>query len=197
VASFDSQNFSKVNWPWPFKAQVSYSVRANVFSSSVHLQNNADTTMPAGLGWHPYFNRYISKQNESVNLCMDVKGAYPDSNNNRIPSGPPQPLLNHQDFSKEKPLSPHNFLDTCFYGYNGKGYISWPDSGVKIHYTCSPQCSHLVIYNPSNKPFFAVEPITNANNGVNLYSQGESHSGIVALQPGKCLDVSFVMNFEL
>jgi aldose 1-epimerase len=193
---FDSTSFPDMNWPWPFTAEVEYRLEGDILSSRLLLQNRSDSAMPAGLGWHPYFNRKITRKGEPVILCLKVGAVYPDANNNRIPSGPPQPLTPQQDFSESKPLDPDYSLDTCFQGYDGNGWIAWPESGVKVSFNCSPVCTHLVMYNPSGKPYFAVEPVTNANNGVNIYSRGEPGSGIVVLKPGESLRAEFDLRVE-
>jgi aldose 1-epimerase len=99
--------------------------------------------------------------------------------------------LAEQDFSTERTLDPDYFLDSCFQGYDGDGYILWPESRVKLSFACSPQCTHLVIYNPLQSPVFAVEPVTNANNGANLHARGWPGSGIMLLSPGECLEAQF------
>ena len=194
---FSAAAYPDINWPWPFEARVDYQLRENVFASRLVLWNRGDTAMPAGMGWHPYFNRVLGQANEVVRLCVKVKAAYPDANGNRIPSGPAGKLTPEQDFSTEKPLAPDNFLDTCFQGYDGHGYIVWPESGIRVSYQCTPECTHLVIYNPLHQPYFAVEPVTNANNGVNLFSRGETHSGIVSLPPGKSFEAGFEQRVDI
>ena len=170
--------------------------------------------MPAGFGWHPFYRRGLTRDGETVRLQMKVQAAYPDAHGNRIPSGPAEPVSPAQDFSLEKPLLPDHFLDTCFRGYDGRGHIAWPESGIKLSFRCSPVCSHLVIYNPTGQPYFAVEPVTNANNGVNLPARrGERHrrpegsrrpgrrivgpdSGVVRLLPGQSLEATFEQQVE-
>jgi aldose 1-epimerase len=193
---FRSADHEAVNWPWPFEAKVEYSLRDNVFSSRLALWNRGETAMPAGFGWHPYFSRKLMREGEEVRLCFKVAGVYPDANDNRIPSGPAQPLTPTQDFSMEKTLDPDRFFDHCFQGYNGKGYIAWPESRVKLSFDCSPVCQHLVVYNPPF-PIFAVEPVTNANNGVNLYAAGWPNSGVVVLEPGKHLTAQFDLRVDI
>ena len=193
---FSSASSAAVNWPWPFEVQVEYHLLANALASRLVLWNRGQSAMPAGMGWHPYYNRALSRPGELVQLCMKVQRAYPDANGNRIPSGPAEPLTAAQDFSAGKPLAPEHFLDTCFQGYDGQGYIAWPESGLKLNYQCTRECTHLVVYNP-RLPYFAVEPVTNANNGVNLYSQGEPQSGIVSLAPGSSLEAGFVQQVEV
>ncbi len=191
--TFDSRTYADANWPWPFTATLQYSIREDTLFSRLTVTNEGDSPMPAGLGWHPYYNRTLSRAGEPVLLHFRAPLVYPDANDNRIPSGPVQPLAPNQDFSTERELTPANFIDACFYGYEGNGAITWPESNVKLTYTCSPHCHHLIIFNPA-KPYFAVEPVTNANNGVNLYAQGDPTSGIQVLAPGETLEATFAVS---
>jgi aldose 1-epimerase len=193
---FSSAEYKDINWPWHFEARVRYHIGDTIFTSQVTLRNRSNASMPAGFGWHPYFNRSITRDYEPVYLRVKVAAAYPDAFGNRIPSGPPEQLTDDQDFTAEKILSRDVFLDTCFQGYDGNGTITWPDSRLRLTYDCSQECSHLIIFNPSY-PYFAVEPVTNANNGVNLYSKGWPDSGIVSLAPGENLTARFSMKIEL
>jgi aldose 1-epimerase len=201
TCTFDSTQHGNVNWPWPFEAQAEYSLEDNVFSSRLALWNRGETAMPAGFGWHPYFNRKLTLEpeetlgQEDVRLRFKVAGVYPDANDNRIPSGPAQPLPAEQDYSVEKALDPDRFWDACFQGYDGNGHIAWPESGIVLSFACSPECQHLIVYNPPF-PVFAVEPVTNANNGVNLYAAGWPNSGVVSLTPGECLGARFDMRVD-
>jgi aldose 1-epimerase len=193
---FDTAEHKRINWPWPFFARAECSLEGRTFTSRFALRNGGESSMPAGFGWHPYFSRTLTAPREPVHLCFRVEAAYPDGNDNRIPSGPPEPLAPLQDFSAEKALAPDNFLDTCCRGYDGGGYIAWPHSGVRLRFACSPACSHLVLYNPAGKPYFAVEPVTNANDGVNLLARGDAGCGTTVLEPGESLGASFSLHLE-
>ncbi len=195
VCWFRSRTFDNINWPWALDCRAEYAVSGNRFSSRLTLWNRADTPMPAGMGWHPYFSRQLGKPEEPVHLCFKTETVYPDADDSRIPSGPPGKVSEDQDFSKEKPLDPETFLDACFFDYDGNGTIFWPESGLRVSFDCSPECSHLIMYNPP-KPYFAVEPVTNANNGVNLMAQGEPTSGIAVLEPGEYLSARFSLRVE-
>jgi len=193
--SFDSRTFADSNWPWPFTATVDYALEGQTLFSRLTVTNRGESPMPAGLGWHPYYNRTVTRAGEPLLLHFQVQSVYPDAHDNRIPSGPAQPLAPNQDFATQRELTPDNFIDACFYGYAGNGSITWPESDVKLTYTCSPNCTHLILYNPA-KPYFAVEPVTNANNGVNLYAQDDPTSGIHVLAPGETLEATFTVHIE-
>jgi aldose 1-epimerase len=193
--SFDFRKFQVINWPWHFSATVEYTLLDNILHSKIILKNESDSNMPAGVGWHPFFSRALTCEGEPVYLCMQVENEYPDANGNRIPSGPPQPLAANHDFSKEKELLKDDFFDTCFTGYNGNGTITWPESKVRLHFKCSLNCKHLVMFNP-NMPYFCIEPVTNATNGFNLLAQGDKDSGIVVLAPQEKLTAEFNIIIE-
>ena len=67
---------------------------------------------------------------------------------------------------------------------------------MRLRFACSNVCSHLILYNPVQKPYFAVEPVTNANDGVNLYARGDQTSGIAVLEPGQSHDAKFSLRVE-
>ena len=194
VCTFESSDYEDVNWPWPFAARVVYALDELTFASQITLWNRGETPMPAGFGWHPYFSRSLTRAGEPVLLQVRLSHVYPDANGNRIPSGPAQPLSAAQDFSAVKALTPDLALDACFYGYDGKGSLAWPESGVTVDFDCSSACSHFILYNPP-KPYFAAEPVTNANNGVNLLAAGDETSGVVVLAPGE--ELSAYMNLTV
>ena len=191
VCTFDSADCENVNWPWAFAVRAEYELDGPALRQSLVLENRADRPMPAGCGWHPFFNRAPTTADTAVHLEFQVRAAYPDGYGNRIPSGPAEPLADHQDFRVAKPLAPDNFLDTCFHGYDGGGHIAWPASGIRLRFACSAASTHLILYNPPGKPYFAIEPVTNANDGVNLYAHGDQTSGIAVLEPGQGLEASF------
>ena len=196
VCSFNSTDFDDINWPWPFSTEVDYSLSGNTFTSKITLKNNGNTPMPAGFGWHPYYNRSLTEENEPVFVQFKTAGVYPDINNNCIPSGSPQKAVGKLDFSKEKQLDPKVHIDNCYQGYDGKGYITWPNSGVKASYDCSSECSHVIFYNPDARTF-AFEPATNANNGVNHFEDKNFKCGAVSLNSGEVLSASFSIKVDI
>jgi len=89
------------------------------------------------------------------------------------------------DFSVARDLKPDQRIDHCLAGFASPATIAWPDAGITVQMHASNNCSHLVLFNP-DAPFFAVEPVTNANDGVNLTTRGID-AGIVILPAGQTL----------
>ncbi len=61
--------------------------------------------------------------------------------------------------------------------------IVYPD--VAISLLADPLFEQVMLYAPEGKPFFAVEPQTNANDGFNLYDRGVAGNGVFVLEPGE------------
>lgn len=191
--SFDSRDFDDFNWPWDFTLDADYELFENRFLSRLSLTNVAASAMPAGLGWHPYFNRRLTEADCELRLQARVDSVYPDAHDNRIPSGPVRPLDHREDFSVERAVPEDELIDACFYGYRGGAGLHWPGTGLRLLFESSDLCKHLVLYTPPGKPWIALEPVSNANNGVNLLAAGDRTSGMVALPPGDSLTATLVM----
>ena len=176
---FRSADHGGLSWPWAFDVEVEYALRGSCFSSVLRLTNRADSPMPAGFGFHPYFVR-----DEPVRVRFGVRGIFPDVHGTRIPSGPAEIPDAERDFSVERALPAASFMDFCAHGWDGRAGIAWPDRGLRIGIEASPELGHLVFYNPP-KPYFALEPVSNANDGVNLLARGDPNSGVRVLMPGE------------
>ncbi len=193
--SFDSRAFRDVHFPFPFLAEVAYRLENGVFSNTLRVVNAGPTRMPAGLGFHPYFNRALGGAHEEVELELAVRGVYPGSPElPALPIGPPVALKPEQDFSKLRPLDV--VLDDCFAGWDGHAEIRWPESRVRLVMEASAHLRHVIVYSPEGEPFFAVEPVSHANDGFNLLAAGQSGTGVVVLAAGESLEASFSLRVE-
>ncbi|HBZ69728.1 MAG TPA: aldose 1-epimerase [Deltaproteobacteria bacterium] len=193
--TFDSRAFGDVHFPFPFAAEVSYRLQDGVFTNALRVVNVGEARMPAGLGFHPYFNRALGPASEEVLLELAVRGVYPDSPERpALPIGPPVGLRPGQDFSKLRPLDVA--LDHCFAGWDGHAEIRWPESRVRVVMEASARLRHVIVYSPPAQPFFAVEPVSHANDGFNLFASGQPGTGVVVLAAGESLEGSFSLSVE-
>ena len=192
---FSSQQTKGFNWPWNLESTVEYRLAGRSLSQKVRIVNRDNAPMPAGGGFHPYFCRSLTRPGEPVRVKMAFQGLYPDAQGTRIPSGPAGPVPPELDFSGGRDLPPDQAFDICTTGYDGLGEILWPETGLGLSFHCSPELSHLVLYNPIDQPYFAVEPVANANDGVNLLARGDPTSGMHRLLPGE--EILFSFRLEL
>jgi aldose 1-epimerase len=193
--AFDSRAFSDIHFPFPFTAEASYRVERGVFTGELRIVNAGADHMPAGLGFHPYFNRLLGDAKEEVLLELTVGGVYPGSPElPALPIGPPVRLQPEHDFSKLRPLDVA--LDHCFSGWDGRAELRWPESRVRIVMEASAQLRHVILFSPKGEPFFAVEPVSHANDGFNLFASGQPGTGVVVLAAGESLEGSFSLAIE-
>ena len=193
VFEFDSKNFEDINFPFPFSAKMLYAIEGYTLSSHIAITNTGSGNMPSGCGFHPYFNRRLPGSTGEVELELAVRGVYPGET--PLPTGPPVPLQPEQDFRVQRPLTIG--LDHCFAGWSRYGVIDWPGSGIKVRIQADPGMDHVILYSPKGESFFALEPVTHANDGFNLLANGDRNCGVVVLQPGKTFETGFSITIEI
>ncbi|MFM8282904.1 MAG: aldose 1-epimerase [Planctomycetaceae bacterium] len=190
VMRFDSASCADFNWPWPITATVEIRLDGDALVQSLTVANRGTTPMPAGFGWHPYYRKWLSRDGEPVELSFSATGVHPDADADGLPDGPVAPLPADLDFAMPRLLGDRR-LDTCFAGFGGQATIAWPESGVRLRYECSPNVTHLVCFTPADRPVMAIEPVANANDGVNLLAAGGRDHGVLVVEPGATLEATF------
>lgn len=192
TCAINSADHQQVNWPWPIEATVEQSVDGTELRSHLTLWNRGDSPMPAGMGWHPYFLRQVNGSEPT--LTLPVTAAFPDHNGDCLPDGAVTPLPPELDFRQARTLDGDQFIDACLSGLNGTCIIDWRNAGIRLLMQASEICRYLILYNP-NQPYFAVEPVTNANDAFNLASQGIA-SGTQVVEPGGSLSASLSLQVQ-
>lgn len=183
---FESRTFSDINFPFPFNANLGYEIDGNGFRAELEVENAGTERMPAGMGHHPYYSRTLTDPSEQV----EVQATYTREYAGTVPTTPAGPLSPAHDFSKSRTIGDAD-IDCCFAGWDGKAVITWPGSGVRAEIDCEPPLRHVILFTPPGKPFFALEPVSNANNGFNLFAAGDADSGVRVLEPGQTMAASF------
>ena len=181
---FDSRHFADINFPFPFTCSIEYRLDGPAFASVLTLTNTGTESMPAGLGFHPYFQRALTA-GEDVQLQFSARGVYRDL----VPSESAGPLGAGQDFSRGRTLGAQAF-DHCFAGWDGRARLHWPRSGVTVQVECDEPLGHLILYAPPAQPYFALEPVSHATNGFNLLPAGVPDTGVQILEPGQSIAAS-------
>jgi aldose 1-epimerase len=186
TCALDSRDWPDFNFPFPLTIEICYELAGNAFDTTLKLTNAGDAPMPAGFGFHPYFNRAFGDHGADVaQLQLAVAGVYPP-----MPGGPMLPVPPEQDFTRLTPIGAR-VIDHCFGGWDGRATIAYPGAGVQLEFECEPALGHVILYSPAGKSFFAVEPVTHANNGFNLFADGQPGTGIQVIEPGQTLSGRF------
>jgi aldose 1-epimerase len=106
----------------------------------------------------------------------------------------PRQLLSAENFSTLRELDVN--LDACFAGWDGVAEMVWPESKVSVDLHASSQMSHLVLFSPPGKPFFALEPQSQMTDGFNFLARGESGTGVTIVPPAGELSVWFSLTVK-
>ena len=191
---FRSQDFTDINYPFPFSITQSFGVSNSALLVQCSLKNEGKTSMPAGCGYHPYFNRALEGADENVLLRFNTAGIYPSTEEVPLPTGMPHPLKPAVNFSALRELDVT--LDACFAGWDGEAEMVWPERKVSLTMHASSNMSRLVLFSPPGRPFFALEPQSQMTDGFNFLAHGETDTGVTVLPPGGELSVWFSLTVK-
>lgn len=152
-------------WPFAFEATQFVSLDEQGLSLRLSVTNRADEPAPMGLGWHPYFPKRSRSR-----LHAEVSGRW-DTDDTRLP------VRHVPQHSIDADIA-HLDYDHCFTGWQGTAKLR--DEHFSLRLTSS--LTHLVVYTPPLQDFYAVEPVSHANNALNM-PEPEAH-GVMTLAPG-------------
>lgn len=188
---FNSLDFTDISWPFPFKSKVEFMLDGSSFKLDMAITNLSDQDMPAGMGIHPYFVRQLTDKDNKVLVNFPTVGIYPGDT--PIPTGTWEQPTPKYEFSTTRELTA-DFIDNCFRVKHEPAKIQWVNSGVELTMDWDEVYKHLIIYCPKDdSSVFAVEPVTNCNNGFNLANQGVPDTGTVYLEPQEKLQGSIAI----
>lgn len=193
VLRFSSRDVYGVNWPWTFEAEFTYALDGDQFKWTYAVTNTDHETFPAGLGHHPYFVRSVAGSREArLQVEADLGYDLIDC----MAEGPAGELRPAADFREPRPLGDEP-VDDCLTGRRGRrlATIEWPDA-VTIDIDADDALEHAVLFIPPGEPYFAFEPVSNANDAFTLDDHGVAGTGLFLLQPGETRSASFTMTLR-
>lgn len=180
ACTFDSRFFEDMNWPWPFSLAVLYRLEGSTLETTLELVNQGQSPMPAGFGLHPYFVRHLG---EAV-LQFEARGYYP-TDAGLIPNEGMQPIPDELDFLGARPVGSQP-LNHVYGGWDGRAVLEWEGSHLRLLLEADPVFEHLVVFTAPDGTL-ALEPVTHATDGFNLYARGIQGTGVRVLQPEESL----------
>ena len=188
VLEFASHDVYGVNFPWSFTARFTFALEGERFVWTYGITNTSHETFPAGFGHHPYFQRSVAGSPDA-HLQMEVDKAY--ALDNCLPDGEAGEIRPAADFREARALG-DEFVDDCFTGRRGErlATIAWPGA-LTLDVEADPLLEHVVLYIPQGQPFFALEPVSNANDAFTLDAAGVPGTGLFLVQPGETRSASF------
>lgn len=184
VMALDSRTLDAPNFPFAFAAYQTYRLEGTRFVIDLGVGNEADHPFPAGFGHHPYFQRTLFGPQDTIALELPYTAQFDLTDN--LATAAPTPIKPAFDFRALRPLDDVQ-IDACLTGRVPGQPIRfvYTESGAEIRLDSDPIFGCNILYSPVGKPYFAVEPVTNTNDGFNLYAQGVPETGVFVLEPGE------------
>lgn len=164
-------------WPWPYEAVQTFTLTGSGLHIDLSVLNVAETPMPAGLGFHPYF-----PVGDQTRLSLQA-GAVWAIDSGLIPTAPVSPA-GVFDWSTGPRAAEAPFVDHCYAGWDGSARLSEPGRTITI--TASPNAGWAHVYAPG-QAFCCVEPVTHRPDAIHA-PDGEA-SGLAVLAPGRALSM--------
>lgn len=193
---FDARGYYGVNFPWDFVARMTYTLEGPRFTITMSIENADDEDFPAGLGHHPYFLRSLATENgaaigDSARLQINCEKAYALIDG--MPDAEAGAIAPIDDFRTSRPVG-DAFVNNCLTHRTSPilATIDYPGA-LTVDIEADDLLSHVATYVPLGEAFFAVEPVTNANDGFTLLANGVPGSGVFAVAPGETISTGFTL----
>lgn len=166
------------DWPWRYRATQAFVLTDLALTVRLTLTNLDTRPIPAGIGLHPYFPKYPGAR---LNAALDHVWINDEAKlpSRRMPLDglPVSSLLTAE-------------IDNCFGGWNGRASLTWETPGLSLDIEADWPFDHLVNYVPPGEDHFCVEPVSHANDAVNLAARGVDDVGFRALGSDESLSGS-------
>jgi aldose 1-epimerase len=166
-------------FPFAWTGRLHFALDANGLAVAMRLTCRDHRTMPAGIGFHPYFPKP-----PGTRLKFFATGVWPPDAPEAVEHGcgPLEPGLDFRD----GPDASGIVLDRCFEGWDGTAEVIWPD-GPRAVMSADGALTRLQIYDAWDYPYLCVEPVSNANDGFNRMARNVRQHGVALLEPGQTL----------
>jgi aldose 1-epimerase len=185
-----SFEYSGDDFPSSYRSEQRFSLRADALSVEMTVRNTGSETMPAGLGFHPFFPK-----TPDMRLEAPLQGVWLMAAHDGIPTDH-VPVPQEWDFTTLLEVG-GVVLDHCFTGWSTRrAVVEWPSRKLRVNLTGEGPLDFLVIFSPEGGDFVCVEPVTNMNDAFNRFDRGEQNTGTVVLEPGQSLGIKMTLHVE-
>jgi aldose 1-epimerase len=166
-------------WPWSYRAEQHYDLSPERMTVRMFLTNEGRSSMPAGLGPHPYFVRTLRAR---IAACADKIWLNDEELLPTELTAPPA------EFDIRRGIVPaRTAMDHCFAAWDRRAVIEWPEWHARLTMSAEAPLNFLVVYTPPGQDYFCAEPVSNVTDAFNLAAAGRADTGMQVLQPGETM----------
>ena len=175
-------------YPFRFTFDIKMTLGNSVFEVEMRFQNDDKTTIPVGLGWHPYF--IMSERVEDTSLQMP-ESQFIAIDDRMLPTGEKQA---YHAFDTLTRIGDTN-LDNGFFITKQTGHadVILESNHGRLHYwqeLGKQKWQFLQVFTPPHRKSIAIEPMTCNIDAFN------NQDGLVMLEPNMVLDGKFGVCFS-
>ena len=145
-----------------YSAQLRYKLEEGILSMELDVINQADETLPYGIGFHPWLAR-----EEDSQLQFNAIGCWLEDSQH-LPTEHVVPGSGSSSDFRERNRVPQGLLNNTYTGWDGIAELMRPQHGLKVHVKAADPLSCLQIYSPSvDADFVCVEPVNHTVDALN------------------------------
>ena len=175
-----THEYAQKEWPWTYESTFDVSISGDALTLVLSVTNTSNTSMPAGLGFHPYFPRPAG-----LEAKLAASGMWETE-----PSNPGIPVRKREsavatDVFKDQSLTEVD-LDNCFTGWDRQAVLRDNAQGHEVRLTANSALQNAVVYCPRNRDFLCIEPVSHVNDATNISDLASSEQ-MTLLSPGATL----------
>ncbi len=189
VCSLNSQHFSDISrqYPFPFKIEITYTLKDTVLTMAVSIQNTSDGNMPMGFGIHPYFSTNLTGAADASKAVITVPAnKYWELDDVLVPTGIQKDVAGTLDLRNGQPFEKlkldHVFTDVNLVDGVSRCIIENRDTGHGMVMESDAQFRELVVYTPPGRDAICFEPYTCPTDAINLEAK-DIPAGVIVLSP--------------
>ncbi|HEX4208092.1 MAG TPA: aldose 1-epimerase [Ktedonobacteraceae bacterium] len=171
---------------YPFESRLSltYTLTSDGLSTTYHVHNKGQHTLPFGFALHPYFSLLSGPDDTYISLPAD---AVMEADSDLLPTGRMLDVttLMYAMFDLRQPVRKGNLnLDHVYTNMHPHApvVIDYRKQHMQLQISTSEDFTHAVIYAPPSDPFFCLEHQTCSTDAINLNNQGAEQRKIAHLQ---------------
>ena len=171
-------------WPWRYEVLGRVAVEDATLALDYRLVNRSDGTMPAGIGFHPWFRK-------PVELRVDAATVYASNSGSAATARPV-----HSDLDLRSLESPPPNLDGTWVATLPQAVtLAWPYAGIRATLDVEAGRAFVAVATPETIDAIAVEPQTHAPDGLRRLLNAEPDA-MSELAPGQSLRLALRITVE-
>lgn len=145
-----------------YSAQLRYKLEEGILSMELDVINQAEETLPYGIGFHPWLAR-----EEDSQLQFNAVGCWLEDSQH-LPTEHVIPGSGPSSDFRERSGFPHSLLNNAYTGWDGIAGLIRPQHGLKVHVKSADPLRCLQIYSPSvDANFVCIEPVNHTVDALN------------------------------